>query len=74
PALLAYRQLDRWDGKLPMYNGAQLPMLTIDVGKIAEMPEAERKKRMDELLAVPTAPSSAPPASSAPKPAPSALP
>jgi regulator of protease activity HflC (stomatin/prohibitin superfamily) len=76
PALLAYRQLERWDGKLPMYNGAQLPMLTIDVGKIAEISEAERKKRMDELLGLPAPASSsaAPAASTQPKPAPSAQP
>jgi len=63
PVVLAYRQLERWDGRLPLYHGAgQLPMLTMDVGKITEVPEAERKKRLDELLVVPTpvAPPAAP--------------
>lgn len=50
-AVLQYRQIDRWDGHLPIYNGAgALPLLTIDAGKVAELPEAERKKRLDEAL------------------------
>ncbi len=75
PTVLAYRQLEKWDGRLPLYHGAgQLPMLTIDVSKIAEVPEAERKKRLEELLAVPgpaLAPPAAPPASVKPPAPPS---
>ncbi len=59
PALLSYRSLEKWDGRLPIYHGGgQLPMLTMDVGKLAELPEPERRKRLDELLGV------APPAAS----------
>jgi len=73
PAVLAYRQLEKWDGHLPIYHGSgALPMLTMDVGKLADIPEAERKKRLDELLAVP-GPALAPPAGAV-KPAPSAAP
>ncbi len=54
PVVLAYRQLERWDGRLPLYHGAgQLPMLTVDVSKVVDLPEAERKKRLEELLAPP---------------------
>jgi regulator of protease activity HflC (stomatin/prohibitin superfamily) len=52
PAVLQYRQINRWDGHLPMYSAGTLPMLTIDASKVAELPEAERKKRLDEALGV----------------------
>jgi regulator of protease activity HflC (stomatin/prohibitin superfamily) len=53
PAVLQYRALERWDGKLPNYNGGgQIPMLTIDATKLATgMDEATRQKRLKELLA-----------------------
>jgi regulator of protease activity HflC (stomatin/prohibitin superfamily) len=71
-AVLQYRAVERWDGKLPTYQGGdKLPLLTFDVGK-ANQSEAERKKELEELLAadkaadksvaLPSAATSAPPA------------
>jgi regulator of protease activity HflC (stomatin/prohibitin superfamily) len=51
PAVLQYRALEHWDGKLPEYNAGQLPMLTFDVTKLAAgMDGAGREKRLKELL------------------------
>jgi regulator of protease activity HflC (stomatin/prohibitin superfamily) len=52
-AVLQYRSIEHWDGKLPTYNGGgALPMLTIDATKIGTgMDEATREKRLAELLA-----------------------
>jgi regulator of protease activity HflC (stomatin/prohibitin superfamily) len=52
PAVLQYRALEHWDGKLPTYNaGGQLPMLTFDVTKLGGgLDEAARQKRLTELL------------------------
>ncbi|MFI5301383.1 MAG: prohibitin family protein, partial [Polyangiales bacterium] len=41
PSVLAYRQLERWDGRLPTFSGGALPMLTIDTSKVVEMSEAD---------------------------------
>src|SRR5579863_85918 len=36
PAVLQYRALEHWDGKLPTFNGnGQMPMLTFDASKVA---------------------------------------
>ncbi len=52
PAILQYRALERWDGKLPTYSGGQLPLLTFDASKLgAGMDEATRERRLKELLA-----------------------
>jgi regulator of protease activity HflC (stomatin/prohibitin superfamily) len=51
--VLSYRQIDKWDGRLPTFAGGALPMLTIDTSKALEMSEAERKRRLDEELAAP---------------------
>jgi regulator of protease activity HflC (stomatin/prohibitin superfamily) len=53
PAVLQYRALEHWDGKLPTFNGAsQMPMLTFDASKLAGgMDEATRERRLKELLA-----------------------
>jgi regulator of protease activity HflC (stomatin/prohibitin superfamily) len=52
PAVLQYRALEHWDGKLPTFNGSgQVPMLTFDASKIATMDDATREKRLKELLA-----------------------
>ncbi len=69
PAVLQYRALEHWDGKLPVYNaGGQLPLLTFDASKLASgIDEATREKRLKELLegeAKPAAP--APPLTQAP--------
>ena len=53
PAVLQYRAIEHWDGKLPSYNAGALPMLTFDVGKAgagAPLDEATRQKRLKELL------------------------
>jgi regulator of protease activity HflC (stomatin/prohibitin superfamily) len=72
PAVLQYRMLEHWDGKLPQYNGGgQIPMLTIDATKLATgMDDATREKKLKELLAAqPTpTPPPAPPAKPAPEP------
>jgi regulator of protease activity HflC (stomatin/prohibitin superfamily) len=72
PAVLQYRALEHWDGKLPEYNAGQLPMLTFDVTKLAAgMDGAGREKRLKELLeeTKPAAPAEATPApASAPAP------
>jgi regulator of protease activity HflC (stomatin/prohibitin superfamily) len=84
PAVLQYRAIEHWDGKLPEYNAGALPMLTFDVGKAgATIDEATRQKRLKELLeeskpsgAPPSEASSAPPAQGSPptvvEPAPAA--
>jgi regulator of protease activity HflC (stomatin/prohibitin superfamily) len=49
-AVLQYRALEHWDGKLPLMNGSgSLPMLTFDVGKLGGS-DADRDKRLRELL------------------------
>jgi regulator of protease activity HflC (stomatin/prohibitin superfamily) len=65
--VLAYRQLEKWDGKLPIYSGGPLPLMTIDVGKLGELKEEDRKKALDAAL-------SAVPATSAVGPSGSAVP
>ena len=35
PAVLQYRALEHWDGKLPTYSAGALPLLTFDASKIA---------------------------------------
>jgi regulator of protease activity HflC (stomatin/prohibitin superfamily) len=75
PAILQYRALEHWDGKLPSYNAGALPMLTFDLSKAgAGENEATRLKQLKELLdqTKPTgstgggAPEVAPPSPSAP--------
>ncbi len=50
PAVIQYRALERWDGHLPLMNNGQIPMLTMDVAQVANVPEAERRARLQELL------------------------
>jgi regulator of protease activity HflC (stomatin/prohibitin superfamily) len=50
PAVLQYRALEHWDGKLPEYNAGQLPMLTFDLAKLAGADQAGREKKLKELL------------------------
>lgn len=51
PAVIQYRALEHWDGKLPEYNAGQLPLLTFDVGKGgAGMDEATRERMLKALL------------------------
>ena len=77
-AVLQYRAVERWDGKLPTYQGSdKLPLLTFDLGR-ASVNDADREKKLEELLAEDKArdksvpappPSSAPPAPETPAPA-----
>jgi regulator of protease activity HflC (stomatin/prohibitin superfamily) len=49
--VLQYRAIERWDGKLPMMNnGDKLPLLTFDTSKLA-LNDADREKKLKELLA-----------------------
>jgi regulator of protease activity HflC (stomatin/prohibitin superfamily) len=51
PSVLQYRMMQQWDGKLPSYNGGgQIPMLTIDATKFAQIDDATREKKLKELL------------------------
>jgi regulator of protease activity HflC (stomatin/prohibitin superfamily) len=63
PAVLQYRAIQHWDGKLPEYNAGQLPMLTFDVGKGggAGLDEATREKMLKALLDQTKPPTPAPP-------------
>jgi regulator of protease activity HflC (stomatin/prohibitin superfamily) len=50
-SVLQYRAVQRWDGKLPLYQGGdKLPLLTFDVGRLTGN-DADREKRLNELLA-----------------------
>ncbi len=53
PAVLQYRALEHWDGKLPEYNAGQLPLLTFDVTKLGAtggVNEATRQKLLKQML------------------------
>lgn len=64
PQVIQYRSLERWDGHLPVVNSGQMPMLTMDTAQVLNMPEAERRTRLQELLRgganAPQAPAAAP--------------
>jgi regulator of protease activity HflC (stomatin/prohibitin superfamily) len=48
-AVLQYRAIERWDGKLPlMQGGDKTPLLTFDVSKLAG---ADADKRLHQILA-----------------------
>ena len=54
PAVLQYRALEHWDGRLPEYNAGQLPLLTFDASKLGGAgDQAGRDKRLKELLQSP---------------------
>lgn len=79
PAVIQYRAIEHWDGKLPQYTAGQLPMLTFDLSKgVGAAEEAARMKELKSLLeqAKPSAPApdvaSALPAVPAPPPDPAA--
>jgi regulator of protease activity HflC (stomatin/prohibitin superfamily) len=52
PAVLQYRALEHWDGKLPTYSAGQLPLLTFDASKLGVSPaeEAARERALEKLL------------------------
>jgi len=68
PAVLQYRALEHWDGKLPEYNAGQLPMLTFDLSKGMGGDETTRLKQLREMLAQAKPSSDAPPPPAAPAP------
>jgi regulator of protease activity HflC (stomatin/prohibitin superfamily) len=50
-SVLQYRAIERWDGKLPMMQGGdKTPLLTFDVGKMLAN-DAEREKKLRQILA-----------------------
>jgi regulator of protease activity HflC (stomatin/prohibitin superfamily) len=73
PAVLQYRALEHWDGKLPTFSTGQTPMLTFDLSKMANVDDAAREKKLKELLAEDAAANNAhdAPATPAAPPAPS---
>ena len=52
PAVLQYRAIEHWDGKLPEYSAGALPLLTFDLSKMGKLDgdEASRQKLLDKLL------------------------
>jgi regulator of protease activity HflC (stomatin/prohibitin superfamily) len=78
PAILQYRALEHWDGKLPQYSAGALPLLTFDLSKMSgsAADEGARQKLLEKLLAETKPPQAASKdgAAAAPPPAPSALP
>lgn len=60
PAVLQYRALEHWDGKLPQYNAGALPLLTFDASKLGTGgDEATRaQQKMLEKMLEQTRPSS----------------
>jgi regulator of protease activity HflC (stomatin/prohibitin superfamily) len=66
-AILQYRAIEHWDGKLPEYSAGALPLLTFDVSKMertSPAEEASRQKLLEKLLKSDTPP----PAPAAPAP------
>jgi regulator of protease activity HflC (stomatin/prohibitin superfamily) len=52
PIVMQYRALEKWNGRLPMMNGASsLPMLTFDIGKGGKDDDSEAAKMLKELEA-----------------------
>jgi regulator of protease activity HflC (stomatin/prohibitin superfamily) len=71
PAVIQYRAIEHWDGKLPQYSAGALPMLTFDVSKAgAGMDEATREKLLQNLLQQSKAAAPADSSGSAPAPVP----
>jgi regulator of protease activity HflC (stomatin/prohibitin superfamily) len=76
-AVLQYRALEKWDGKMPTFQGSQTtPMLTFDGTKLGNLGnDAEREKKLKSLLGedrtqAAEAPKLDTPAAPAPAPAP----
>jgi regulator of protease activity HflC (stomatin/prohibitin superfamily) len=77
PAVLQYRAIEHWDGKLPEYSAGALPLLTFDLSKMERGDEASRQKLLEKLLQEtkpPPGPAPDAPAEPAPAPAPPAPP
>jgi regulator of protease activity HflC (stomatin/prohibitin superfamily) len=50
PAVLQYRAIEHWDGKLPQYSSGALPLLTFDLSKLDRGDDASREKLLEKLL------------------------
>ena len=50
PAVLQYRALEHWDGKLPTYSAGALPLLTFDTSKLERGDDAAREKLLQKML------------------------
>jgi regulator of protease activity HflC (stomatin/prohibitin superfamily) len=50
PAVLQYRAIEHWDGKLPQYSAGALPLLTFDLSKLDRGDDSARQKLLDKLL------------------------
>jgi len=70
PAVLQYRALEHWDGKLPTFSTGQTPMLTFDLSKMANIDDVAREKKLKELLAEDAASNNTAPATPPAPPAP----
>jgi regulator of protease activity HflC (stomatin/prohibitin superfamily) len=64
----SYRALERWDGHLPVVSGSSnpMPMLTLDAAQVTQLPEAERRARLRELLGAAPVPAAQAPTSPTP--------
>lgn len=61
-SVLQYRAIERWNGRLPVFSGGdKVPLLTFDASKLAGS-DAEREKKLAELLGEDPAGSKAAPA------------
>jgi regulator of protease activity HflC (stomatin/prohibitin superfamily) len=82
PAVLQYRAIEHWDGKLPQYSAGALPLLTFDLSKMDRGDDASRQRLLDRLLEetrpaaapLPEAPAASAPLAQPPAPSPSAPP
>jgi regulator of protease activity HflC (stomatin/prohibitin superfamily) len=71
PAVLQYRAIDHWDGKLPTYSAGALPLLTFDMSKIehsSPAEEAARQKILEKMLQQTKPEGASPEPSAAPAP------
>ena len=67
PAVLQYRAIEHWDGKLPTYSAGALPLLTFDLSKMEKGDDASRQKLLERLLQ--ESKPAAPPVADVPAPA-----
>jgi regulator of protease activity HflC (stomatin/prohibitin superfamily) len=53
-AILQYRAIEHWDGKLPEYSAGALPLLTFDLSKLerpgGDKDDSARQKRLEKML------------------------
>ncbi|MGD0675011.1 MAG: SPFH domain-containing protein [Polyangiaceae bacterium] len=62
PAVLQYRAIEHWDGKLPSYSAGALPLLTFDAAKLGPaLDEGTREKALNKMLSESPPDTSSPP-------------